>query len=92
MKIAVRYMAQLRTAAGCAAELVEMDAAASPADLMVRLAERHGQPLAGLLLDADHQAQPTVLLFVGDEQVRADQPFALHDGDAVTLLSPMAGG
>ena len=92
MNIAVRYMAQLKTAAGCAAEQVELDASASVTDLVGRLARQHGEPLAGLLLDAGGRPQPTILVFVGDQQVVAGQSLVLKDGDVLTFLSPMAGG
>jgi molybdopterin synthase sulfur carrier subunit len=83
VKIAVRYMAQLRRAAGTAIEQVELDAPCSAADLLKRLAEQHGLPFRALL--------PMVLLFVGDEQV-GPETAPLRDGDVVTVLTPMAGG
>jgi molybdopterin converting factor small subunit len=92
MKIAVRYMAQLQAAAGCAVEQVELPADSSLVDCVVQVAQRHGEPLASLLLDTAKRPQPSILLFVGDEQIVAGQTVALKDGDAVTLLSPMAGG
>jgi sulfur-carrier protein len=91
MKVTVRYMAQLRRAAGSAAEQVEFDLPCSPADLLKRLAERHGPPFRDLLLDAEGRVQHAVLLFVGDEQI-GPVPVPLRDGDVVTVLTPMAGG
>jgi molybdopterin converting factor small subunit len=91
MKIAVRYLAQLRRAAGAGGEEVELDAPCSAANLLKRLAEQHGLPFRALLLDADGNVQPAILLFVGDEQVGAETA-PLRDGDVVTVLTPMAGG
>ncbi len=91
MKIAVRYMAQLRQAAGVAAEVVELDEAGSLADLLRLLAERRGAELCRLLLANNGSPQPTLLVFVGDAQADVSRT-TLTDGDEVTLLSPIAGG
>jgi molybdopterin converting factor small subunit len=90
MKVAVRYLAQLKQAAGLAREEVDVEAACPVGWLAASLAERHGQPLRGLLLDAHGAVQPTILLIAGDEQVG---PAAeLRDGDELTLLTPIPGG
>jgi molybdopterin converting factor small subunit len=92
MRVAVHYLAQLKQAAGVAAEPVELDGPCGIADLVARLAERHGEPLRHLLLGADGRLQPTILLFVGEQQVGPEDRVELRDGDVVTLLSPVAGG
>jgi molybdopterin converting factor small subunit len=91
MKIAVRYMAQLRRAAGVTVEEVELDRPCSATELLKRLADQHGLPFRALLLDADGGVRPAILLFVGDEQVNS-QTRPLQDGDVLTVLTPMAGG
>lgn len=85
MKVSVRYMAQVKRAAGVAVEQVELPDACSLRDLLTRLGERHGEPLRQLL-------GPALLIFVGDEQAALDEPVVLREGDVVTILSPMAGG
>jgi molybdopterin converting factor small subunit len=92
MTVAVRYMAQLRHAAGLAQEQVELPAACTVQELLIQMAERHGDPLQRLLLAADRILHPTILLFVGDEQVGTDERVLLKDGDVVTVLAPVAGG
>jgi molybdopterin converting factor small subunit len=92
MKVTVRYLAQLRDAAGRASEQVETGPEATAAQLLRRLAEAHGGRLGRLLLDAAGGAQPALLIFHGDDQVGPEQALALSDGDVLTLLSPMAGG
>ena len=89
MKVAVRYMAQLRQAAGVTTEVVE--AATTLADLLGVLADRRGAALRRLLLRDDGPPQPTLLVFVGDEQANVAGT-TLREGDEVTLLSPIAGG
>src|SRR3954451_5834991 len=69
VKVAVRYMAQLRRTAGAAAEQVELTQPCSAAELLQRIAESRGGPFRNLLLDADGNVQQAVLLFVGDQQV-----------------------
>jgi molybdopterin converting factor small subunit len=92
MRVAVNYLAQVKQAAGCASEAVELDGGSSLRELVRRLAERHGEPLRGLLLGPTGSPHDSLLLFVGDEQVRWEAARALRDGDVVTVLAPMAGG
>jgi molybdopterin converting factor small subunit len=92
MRVSVRYMAQLRTAAGTAAETVDIAPPCTAADLVAHLAGRHGDALRPLLLGADGRPHPAVLVFVGDVQAAPGEPVPLKDGDVVTLLSPVAGG
>jgi molybdopterin synthase sulfur carrier subunit len=92
MRVSVRYMAQLRTAAGVAEESVDLDGPCTASDLAALLAARHGDALRRLLLGADGRLSPVVLAFVGDTQVGPEERLALKDGDVITLLSPIAGG
>ncbi len=92
MKVTVQYLAQVKRAAGCASEAVELDDASSPRELVRRLAERHGEALRGLLLGPTGEPHASLLVFVGDEQVRWEPARELRDGDVVTVLAPMAGG
>jgi molybdopterin converting factor small subunit len=91
VRVSVRYMAQLRLAAGMAVEPVELDRPCSMGELLTHLAQRHGSPFRDLLVDAGGAPHAGVLLFVGAEQVDLEQA-TLRDGDVVTVLTPMAGG
>ncbi len=91
MRVTVRYMAQLRQAAGAALEQVETDGPCSVGELLTGLADRHDGLFRYLLLDDAGHVRPAVLLFVGDEQT-APCRAQLRDGDVVTVLTPMAGG
>jgi hypothetical protein len=44
------------------------------------------------LFDAERRLHASILLFVGDAQVRWDQSFELSDRDVLTILSPISGG
>ncbi|MBI1915889.1 MAG: MoaD/ThiS family protein [Planctomycetes bacterium] len=92
ISIRVRYVAQLKQAAGVAVEEVELSSSSSVRDLLLLLADRHGAPLGNLLLGEDGSPQSTILVFVRDEQIVPSDGSLLKDGDVVTLLSPMAGG
>lgn len=92
MRVTVEYAAQLRQAAGTSREELELDPGCTLADLVRRVAAAHGGPLEPLLLDAAGDPRRSVLLFVGDDQVRGDTPVELQNGDSVTLLSPVSGG
>ena len=92
MKVTVKYSAQARLAAGVGSEDFQFPGPAAIRDLVVRAAEGHGDPLRGLLLAADGSPHPSLLIFVGDEQVRPDAPRELRPDDVVTLMPPIAGG
>ncbi len=89
MRITVRYLAQLKQAAGVTTEIVPSEERTARGLLMF-LSERHGDALRRLLVDADGQPNATILVFVNDRQV--EPGMELQDGDVVTLLSPVAGG
>jgi molybdopterin converting factor small subunit len=90
MQVTVHYVAQLRRAAGCATERVNVDADGTVATLLDRLSANHGDSVRTLLVGADGMPHPSLLVFVGEQPAAASQP--LHDGDEVTVLTPIAGG
>ncbi len=92
MNVSIRYMAQLKHAAGVAREQATLDAACSPHELVTRRAACHGEALHRLLLDGAGRLHPTILLFVGDEQATPAAGYLLKDGDQITVLAPIAGG
>jgi molybdopterin converting factor small subunit len=90
VRIEVRYLAQVRHAAGRPGETLEVASPCTVAELVRLLAGRH-EVLRGLLTDDRGGVSPSLLLFVGAEQVESVSQ-SLHDGDVVLVLSPMAGG
>lgn len=92
MQITVEYAAQIKRAAGQATETFECDSPCTVQDVLCRVADRHGESLSHLLFDEDRRLHPSILLFVGDSQVRWDQPRELQDRDVLTILSPISGG
>lgn len=97
MKIRIYYLAQLKNAIGRAEEVIDLPQSVSDSgsvgftvgQLLAHLGASH-PPLRRLLLTSEGTPQPTLLIFVRDEQTSVAH--VLHDGEEVTLLTPIAGG
>ncbi len=89
MHVTVHYLAQIKRAAGCNSELVEIQFG-TLSDLMRKLAAAHDANFRSLLLDDVGEPRRSLLFFVGDNH--ADPGQALNDGDEISILAPMAGG
>jgi molybdopterin converting factor small subunit len=92
MQLTVEYTAQLKQAVGAAAETVDCPEPCTLSTLVDQLTRRHGERLRPLLFDAQGNWQRSVLVFVGDQQVRWDTPIELADRQVVSLVSPISGG
>ena len=92
MAVVVEFAGQIKRAAGVASETIETDGATSLAAIVHGIGATHGDPLRSLLLDTDGQLQKSLLVFVGDRQVRGARNCDVHDGETITLLSPISGG
>ena len=92
MNVKVEYAAQVKRAAGIASETIEIDAPCTLQDLISNLANKHDDSLRNLLFDSDGNLQRSILVFVGDHQVRWDEQLELNGTEVVTLLSPISGG
>jgi molybdopterin converting factor small subunit len=92
VKVRIQYMAQVRQAAGVAEDGIEMERPCLAADLLLRLAGQRGDTFRRLVVDEQGRLQPTLLVFVGEEQIGPNGGRLLRDGDVITVLSPMAGG
>jgi molybdopterin converting factor small subunit len=90
MQVTIHYLAQLRRAAGRSAERIEVPAHCTVAALVRHLGNMHPEPLCNLLVDPEGRPQRSLLIFIRDQP--AEPTSVLHDGDAVTILTPMAGG
>jgi len=81
MKVRLLYFAVLRDIIGESASVVTLDEGASPRDVWKRLRETHTR-LAG------YEHPP--LTAVNESYVSPDE--ALHDGDELVFIPPVAGG
>jgi len=92
MNVTVEYTAQLKRAAGCATESVELDGDFTLDNLVSQIAQRHGDAVSSILLHEEGGVHPSILVFVGNEQVRPNDDSHLKDGDVVSFVSPISGG
>lgn len=92
MRVTIKYLAQLRHAAGIAAEDIDIESPCTLPRLLTTLAQRAESALGRFLLHARSGVQPAILVFHGDTLIRSDSELILKEGDTITLLPPMAGG
>ncbi|MBI1311327.1 hypothetical protein GC176_08470 [bacterium] len=92
MNVTVEYTAQIKRAAGTAREALNVADGATIVDVLRAAAANHDDAFRRLVLTTGDAPQPTLLIFVADEQVRVDSVEPLADGTTVTLLSPISGG
>ena len=91
MQIIIQYSAQARQAAGRPSETIDVDRPLKVRDVLRLVAERHAA-LRPMVLNANHEPQPALLVFVNDAQVRSDSEQMMKDGETLTILPPIAGG
>ena len=92
MQVTVEYAAQVKRAAGVASESVDVEDSCSIRDLLTQVAAARGEALKNILFDDNGELHPSILLFVGNEQIRWDTPIKLKNRDVVSVLSPISGG
>lgn len=92
MNVTVEYAAQVKRAAGVASELLAVSEQTTAQDLVRQVAAARGGAFADLIFSGDGQLHPSILLFVGDDQIAWSEPVSLRDRDVVTILSPVSGG
>jgi molybdopterin converting factor small subunit len=93
MQVTVEYAAQIKRAAGVARDVIELDGPCQLAEIARAVAIIHGDSFAEILLDENRQPRPSILVFMGEEQVRWDDTnLEVEDGQTITLLSPVSGG
>ena len=92
MQITVEYAAQVKRATGTGRETVDVETAATLRQLVCHVIARHGETLKPVLLDADGNLHPSILVFVNNEQCCNIAEHELSDGDTVAFLSPISGG
>jgi molybdopterin converting factor small subunit len=92
MKVTVKYSAQARVATGLSSEEVELDEPTSIHDLVVRLSRQHGTAFRRLALDANGCPHPSLLVAIGDDQVRSGDHRKVAPGEIITIITPMSGG
>ena len=93
MQVTVEYAAQIKRVAGVARDVIELDGPCEVAEIARRVAANRGEGLAEILLDENGQPRPSILVFLGNLQLRWDDTTTrVEDGLTITLLSPVSGG
>lgn len=92
MNVTVTYETQLKRATGATAETVDVPHGSSIVDVIQAVVQRHDDQVSGMLLGSDGNVRPSILIFLGEEQISPDATRKLTDGDTVTLMSPISGG
>jgi len=90
MDIKVAFTTQLKAALGKSEESVTLESGATVQDVISSLATVYPDEFNQLVLSADGQLVPSILLSVNDQQV--DVTAGLSDGDTLTLLAAISGG
>lgn len=92
MKVTVKYSAQARVATGLSSEEIELDEPTTVHDLVIRLSRQHGSAFRRLALDANGCPHPSLLVAIGDQQVRPGDHRKVVQGETITILTPISGG
>lgn len=92
MQVTVHYATQVKRVLGVAAEIIDMPESCTAADVVLAVADRHGEAVRELLVDDRGDVQPTLLVFVGDRQVARREPCPPADRDVLTIMTPISGG
>ena len=92
MRVTVEYAAQIKRAVGVPGDEFEFENSATLAELVRKIADLRGDALQGTLFTDEGKLHLSILVFVGDLQVRDSENQSLSDGDVVTFLSPISGG
>ena len=92
MKITLHYMGQLRTVCGQSSEHVDVGEGASLWSVLRSRADHYGQAFSDIVLDDAGHPRPSILVVVDDDLVDKRNDTPLSDGQAVRLLTAIAGG
>lgn len=92
IQVRLEYTAQLKRAAGGAAETVLLPAGGTLRTACTEAARGRGGEFERLLLTDAGEVQPTLLVFHCDQPVPPGADPVLRDGDTVTIMTPISGG
>ena len=92
MTVHLEYHAQIRSFIGKSADTLVLAADTTVQQAIHALLQKYGEDVRGFLTTPEGELRPSILLFLGDRQVRWSVPTPLKDGDQLLLLSPIAGG
>ena len=85
MKITIEYSAQIRRTLGVSEETIDLMDSQSLHDLILHLAEKHGQLFKDLILDVEGNLSRMILASVNSVQVQESTSVDLKDGKKVDV-------
>jgi len=92
MTVEVEYHAQIRQITGKTSETLTLQPDVTVQQAIRMLWAKYGEELRSFLATKEGELRPSIVLVLGDRQLRWCEPTPLHDGDTLLLLSPIAGG
>ncbi|MBL8028239.1 MAG: MoaD/ThiS family protein [Fibrobacteres bacterium] len=92
MKINIEYVAQVKEAAGKAAETILVDEGAFLIDVFKKISSDKSVAFRNLVFTESLKPVPSILITVNDEQIDDVSSYVLQNNDRITILSPMSGG
>jgi MoaD family protein len=88
----MRYFAQVREAAGVEAEELAMAEGSTLISLLRHAATLHGEAFRSLVLTAEGQVRPSLIVLRNGVPTRQSPEGRLSAGDEVSIFSPVSGG
>lgn len=92
MKVSLKYFAQVREAAGVEAEELVIAAGTTLIALLRHAATLHGEAFRSLVLTAEGQVRPSLIVLRNGVPTRHAPEGSLSAGDEVSIFSPVSGG
>jgi molybdopterin converting factor small subunit len=93
MEIKIQYTGQLANLTGTPEESVDLKSGTTLAQMISELVSRHGSDYSDLLLNAQGNLRPSLLVIFDGEQAEAPlESLVLDDVHTVMLMTPIAGG
>ena len=91
MRVYVELFAQLRDAAGTGTLQIDVGAGATLEDALRHIVATAPQELADLLFKGS-ELSPSIMVAIDGVQTHWGEGIPLHEGAAIVLASPIAGG
>ncbi len=93
IRVRVRYLTPyIRNLVGVDEEIITIEEGSSVRDVIMRVAELHGERLLDQLLRDDGRDLREGILVVVNDRVVQDVDYRVEDGDVVTFLIALDGG
>ena len=92
MNVRIQFDSQVRRLAGRSHTSIDVTESDTLKHVIQRVAAQGTEPLRAALLDANQEPRVSLLVFMNNELIAADQLVAWHDGAELTLTTLISGG